>query len=95
MYEVQLGSTARDMVTGFVGVVAARTMWLTGCATVELVSKELKDGVPLKSQWFDENRLEFVSDADGRLVELLTAQEKAPSASGGPHEAPERSIAGG
>ena len=44
-----LGFTVKDIITGFTGVVTAKTVWLNGCIRYGVQSRELKDGIPLKS----------------------------------------------
>jgi hypothetical protein len=53
---IALGKKAKDKITGFEGVVMARTEYLTGCARVSLQSEELKDGKPLEWVAFDEEQ---------------------------------------
>lgn len=57
LYKYELGLTARDVVTGFEGVITGRGDYITGCKQYCLVSKEKKDGEPIGGQWFDEARL--------------------------------------
>lgn len=58
--KVKLGNVYRDKHTGFEGIAVARAEWLTGCDRIGLQSKELKDGVPIEVQWFDDNQLEGI-----------------------------------
>jgi hypothetical protein len=73
-----LGDIVRDPLTGYEGTVIGRTMWLWGCVTIGVLSKELHDGLPIESQWFDEDRLEDVEP---------TLKEAAPKTGG-----PERKV---
>lgn len=57
---INLGDVAKDTITGFAGVVIAKTEWLNGCVRLTLQSKEMKDGKPIDSQTFDIEQLEFV-----------------------------------
>jgi hypothetical protein len=53
-----LGDIATDTITGFKGVVIARTEWLNGCRRYKLQPKELKkDGTPKDSSTFDEQQI--------------------------------------
>jgi hypothetical protein len=55
---MKLGSRAKDRITGFSGIVVARTDWLYGCTRYAVQSEELdKDGAPVEAQWFDEQSL--------------------------------------
>lgn len=58
-----LGSLARDIVTGFEGVVICETQWLHGCRRLTLQPRELKDGKVVDHCTFDEPQLELVTAA--------------------------------
>ncbi len=51
------GQVLKDRVSGFQGVVIARTEYSTGCRHYGLCSQELHDGKPVDWEWFDESRL--------------------------------------
>jgi len=53
-----LGTTMRDTITGFTGVVTGRAEYISGCAQALLVPKAKDDGSLPESHWFDEQRLE-------------------------------------
>lgn len=59
---IRLGNIVKDSYTGFQGVFSFYEEWLYGCNRVGIAPTELKDGVPQRSQIFDEQRVEFVSD---------------------------------
>jgi hypothetical protein len=59
---VKLGDKAKDKITGFAGVVVARTEYLTGCTRVSLQSQKLHDGKPQDWVSFDEDQLEIIPD---------------------------------
>jgi hypothetical protein len=58
--KIEVGDVARDTITGFEGVVIARTEWLNGCARVTLQPKALHEGKPVEAQCFDELQLEVL-----------------------------------
>lgn len=58
--EIELGETARDTITGFQGVVIAKTKWLHGCVRITLQPQTLHDGKPVDSVTFDAPQLERV-----------------------------------
>ncbi len=58
---IKLGDLARDTITGYRGIVVARTEWLNGCWRYTLQARELKDGKPIDSQVFDVEQLELVT----------------------------------
>ncbi len=60
---VRLGQKVTDNITGFSGIVTARTEFLYGCVRVCVEPEELKDGKPIEAQWFDEQRLDARSKA--------------------------------
>lgn len=74
---IELGDKGKDSVTGFTGVVVARTEWLWGCVRIAIEATKLgKDGKPAEEFWFDEDRVTRLS---GR--KLKTTRAAAP---GGP-----------
>lgn len=57
---LKLGDSARDRITGYVGIIIARTEWLNGCLRVTIQAEEMKDGKPVESQTFDAEQVELV-----------------------------------
>ena len=57
---IQLGDKARDSITGYTGIVIARTEWLNGCWRITIQAQELKDGKPVDNQTFDAEQVEVV-----------------------------------
>ena len=70
----KLGSRVKDIITGFEGIVVARSQWLNNCSTYGVQPEELKNGIPQEKQWFDEPQLELVK----------TKVFKANATTGGP-----------
>jgi len=60
---IKLGDKVKDKITGFSGIVIGRTNWLNGCITIGVQSAEMKDGRPVDSVWFDEQRVDSTSTA--------------------------------
>ncbi|MGN6451310.1 MAG: hypothetical protein ACTHLK_22500 [Brucella intermedia] len=50
---ITLGATAKDIITGFEGVVTGRASYLTGCDQYLISPRGEKE-----ARWFDEQRLE-------------------------------------
>jgi hypothetical protein len=75
MKTIELGDIARDTITGFTGVVIAKTDWLHSCCRITLQPKELKDGKPVEAQNFDEPQLELID---------LSGRRKTTPTNGGP-----------
>ena len=57
---IPLETKVKDKITEFEGVVTARCEYFTGCVLYEVIPLELKDGLPQKEQWLDEQRLEIL-----------------------------------
>lgn len=57
-----LGLEARDMVTGFTGIITSYCQYLTGCTQVSLTPKMSADGKLPDTQWFDIQRVELTNE---------------------------------
>ena len=79
--QIKLGGKAKDVVTGFTGVVTCIAEYLTGCTQVLLTPQKLnKDGTRPSEEWFDIER-----------IQLLASGVKLPkSPTGGPQPHPAR-----
>ena len=59
--DIELGDHVKDRLTGFEGIVTARTEWLYGCIRVAVLNQELnKDGKVREAEWFDEAQVERI-----------------------------------
>lgn len=67
-FKIELGSIAQDKITGYVGMVTARTEWLYGCRRYVLQSREMKDGVPVADRGVDEDAIEVVEAAPAHVL---------------------------
>lgn len=56
------GKKATDKVTGFTGVITAKTLYMYGCAQYLLTPKVDKDGKRQAGEWFDEGRIEIAEE---------------------------------
>ncbi len=54
---IKLGQEVKDRVTGFTGIVVARTVWLNGCVRYEIQGSVDKDGKVTEPQSIDEEIL--------------------------------------
>lgn len=81
-FKFSLGEKVKDTVTGFSGIVTARTEWLNGCKRYGVQSQKLKDNKPLDQQWFDEEQLTAAGNGI-KAVQRMT---------GGPRPAPMRAA---
>lgn len=82
---VQLGDRVKDKVTGFCGLVIARTTWLNGCVRIGVQNEKLKEwlGMPQETQWIDELQLIVVKSR------VVNTGIEAP---GGPTPTPKRAL---
>jgi len=64
----EMRDEVKDVITGFKGVVIARTEWSNGCVRYTLMPKALKDGIPQDSVTIDEEQLVLVSKAKKKEV---------------------------
>ena len=85
-FKFKLGQTVRCRITGFTGVVIARTQWIANCNTYNVKAKVLSDGKPLDSHAFDEPTLELINSES--ILQLHTPPKKT----GGPVETPRRAV---
>lgn len=81
---VKLGSRVKDMYTGFAGIAIGRTDWLYGCSRIMIEPTELREGKPVDSVWFDEQRVELVEEEPVKVSKQNSAK------SGGPQKDPQR-----
>ena len=79
---IKLGDLARDRITGFEGIVIARTEWMNQCDRYTIQPRELREGKPVESQTFDEQDL--------TVIEVQPFEVKASRTTGGPRPEPVR-----
>jgi len=81
--DIQVTDKVKHTITGFVGIVVARTHWLNGNVRFEVQSDVLKDGAPMDSQCFDAHELKLV---------LRAVVKSGPKDTGGPKPAAQRAA---
>jgi len=54
---IALGTTVKDKITGFTGVVTGFVTYISGCNQALVTPKTGKDGSMRDAHWFDEQRL--------------------------------------
>ncbi len=65
---VELGDSAKDVISGFTGIVTGRAEYLTGCTQFVVSAQKLdKDGKLPGAEWFDESRLMVVKKGAVKL----------------------------
>ena len=79
---VELGDTAKDIVTGYEGVVTSHARYLTGCDQYA-IQPTAKGGTWSEGKWFDVNRLKVVKKGSVKI-----AKSKDPKQNGGPSDNP-------
>jgi len=57
-----LGDKLKDRVTGFEGIVIARSEWLNGCKQYCLKPPVDKDGKVQSGEWIDQEQLKLVKE---------------------------------
>jgi hypothetical protein len=81
---VELGDRAKDVISGFEGIVIGHSRFLYGCDTVGLKPQGLHDGKPISAQWFDINQVEVIKAGE------VKAERPHDPKPGGPRETPGR-----
>jgi hypothetical protein len=83
--KIGLGDLVRDRVTGFEGIVVARTEWLNGCARLTVQPQKLDEkGKPVEADSFDDMQCVVLERERISTVQTDT---------GGPRETPKRPAA--
>ena len=85
---IKPGDLARDTISGFRGIVVARTEWLNKCVRLTISPQELKDGKPIDNCTFDEEQIELII-ADAHH-ETKTSQTGGPTPEPRQHPSIER-----
>ena len=86
--DTSLGTRARDLVSGFEGIITGRAQYLNGCTQFVLDPPKDKDSKIVKGQWFDNGQLEVVDIGLADQIPGPVAAERARP--GGPQRnAPE------
>ena len=76
---IELGDKVKDVISGFTGIVIAKSEFLHGCIRCGISPQELHDGGTIDTHWFDEPQLELIKK---KVVEV---GDKTPDkVTGGP-----------
>lgn len=63
MEEIKLGDRVKDTITGFEGIATGHIKYITGCDQFSVKPTKLdKDGLPIKTYWFDVLRLKKIEE---------------------------------
>lgn len=80
-FEIKLGQTVRDRLTGLEGVAGARIEYLTGCTQYAVVQNGLKaDGDTKDWRYFDWQRLEYAANIANEWAEASAATQRGDGA---------------
>jgi hypothetical protein len=83
---MKLGTPVRDVITGFRGIVWARTEYFTGCDQVAIKPTDLdKDGNTREVLWVDESRVSATGEVSPDVATVLNKTRPDP---GGPQDVP-------
>lgn len=80
---INCGDRVKDKITGFKGIVVAKTEWLNGCLRISVQPEELHEGKPMEQQTFDVEQLSLIEAGVCVLVQPPT---------GGPDRKQERAA---
>ncbi len=75
-----LGDSAKDVVTGFAGVITGKAEYISGCSQALIVPPVAADGAYREGQWFDIQRIEITAVKKVQLDNTRTpgADKEAP-----------------
>lgn len=69
-FKFNMRDKVKDQITGFTGIITARTEWLNGCHRYNVQSPDLdKDGRVPSTEHFDEEQLDLVEAAPAPAAE--------------------------
>lgn len=76
MNQIKLGSKARDIITGFTGIITSRATYLTGCDQYCIKPQKLmKDGSMQEGVYFDIEQIEIL---DAKPLKVNTRPTGGP-----------------
>jgi len=92
-FKFDLGDVLKDKATGFTGISMCRTQWHYTCNTYGLRSPELKDGIPIEDQFFDEPQLEVIERGRLKEPEPEPEEDEGPGGQARKIKIPNRRVA--
>jgi len=79
-FKFELHQIVKDKVTGFRGVILARSQYATGCRQYGVAPQKMtKEEKPPEWEWFDETRLQYTGKQIASLTELGGPSPRPPS----------------
>jgi hypothetical protein len=73
---INFGKKAKDIVTGFSGIITGHCAYISGCAQYLIVPNVKADGTAQDGRWFDEQRVII----DNKAKQLKLDNGKTPGA---------------
>lgn len=61
-FKHELGLRAKDPISGFEGIIVSRVNYVFGCAHYGLASEKTEGGATIKTEYFDEARIEIIDN---------------------------------
>lgn len=84
--KINLGDRVRDRISGFEGIVSAKSEYLNGCVRILVDPESLEDsGKLIKGAWFDDVQIELVEKS---VLEIEGRPNGGPSRSDPSREDP-------
>jgi hypothetical protein len=77
MQTIPFGTHARDVITGFSGIIIGHTSYITGCDQYLVQPTYTKDGEVIESRWFDVSRLTNTNQTVDSEITALAALDHA------------------
>ena len=75
--DASMGKSAKDKITGFVGIITGRSEYINGCVHIMLEAK-IKPGMKPVHAWFDEDRVVLTGRSNLRKkverIRIVTAE---------------------
>lgn len=80
MRSLEFGVVAQDKISGFVGMITAKTSYITGCDRYFLTPRVDKDGKYVEGKYFDEGTLCVIADGlfpeETRINQVMQIQQE-------------------
>ena len=80
MNKFEFGLKAKDIISGFTGIITGHSDYITGCDQYLLVPQVKEDNSAPESKWYDENRIEIMSREQQIVLDTELSQGACESA---------------
>jgi len=89
---INLGDKAKDKITGFMGVVTGRCIYLNGCVQYRIQPQKMHDGKIIEGEWIDEGQLVLMDKGIIEMERPVNGEFQEPARTkinlGGPQKNP-------